>query len=146
MANDKSIKQVSRLTGALLARKGSAAPSPASLMLNQQANRFQNTAQHKPEPELEQAPIIKQANVDIKAAKSKGVDGKSKSIKSSNKHAAHKRIAMTLRMEEEDHLKLRIFSAYTRKSCQAIISEALDLYLGENGDKLAGLKIASQNS
>jgi len=52
---------------------------------------------------------------------------------------------MTLRMEEENHLRLRLYSAHTRKSCQVILSEALDSYLVKNNDKVPLLKIASQN-
>jgi len=49
-----------------------------------------------------------------------------------------KRIAMTLRMEHADHLKLRLYAAHSRKSCQEIISEALDMYLSED-EKVCGL-------
>ncbi|MAU40949.1 MAG: hypothetical protein CMF31_04935 [Kordiimonas sp.] len=42
---------------------------------------------------------------------------------------AGKRVAMTLRMESEQHLKLRLFSAHTNKSCQDILTKALDAYL-----------------
>ena len=49
-----------------------------------------------------------------------------------------KRIAMTLRMENEDHLKLRLYAAHSRKSCQEIISEALEMYLSED-EKVCGL-------
>ena len=54
----------------------------------------------------------------------------------SNSSPAVKRIAMTLRME--DHLKLRLYAAHTRKSCQEIISEALDSYLAQD-EKSCGM-------
>jgi len=56
----------------------------------------------------------------------------------SNSSLAVKRIAMTLRMEQEDHLKLRLYAAHTRKSCQEIISEALDSYLNQD-EKSCGM-------
>lgn len=136
MKKDKNVKQVSRLTGALLARKGSATPSHTSLMLNQKANSFLKTNN-----ELEKGVVKEQSNTRKVKVSAK----KSKPTASSEGTAVSKRIAMTLRMEEENHLKLRLFSAHTRKSCQAIISEALDVYLEENNDKIPMLKIASQN-
>ncbi len=50
----------------------------------------------------------------------------------------NKRIAMTLRMEHDNHLKLRLFAAHSRKSCQEIISEALENYLCKD-EKVCGL-------
>jgi len=152
MKKVKNVKQASRLTGALLARKGAAAPSSASLLLNQQVlNRF-------PAPEIK-SPVTDNKESAVKAQQPRGLSekkrthsvegevstGKSDTTKSLKKPAAGKRIAMTLRMEEEDHLNLRLFSAHTRKSCQVIISEALDCYLRENSDKIPLLKVASQN-
>ncbi len=55
-----------------------------------------------------------------------------------NDAPANKRIAMTLRMEHEDHLKLRLYAAHSRKSCQEIISDALEKYLCKDG-KVCGL-------
>lgn len=136
MKKDKNVKQVSRLTGALLAKKGLATPSHTSLMMNLSANNFSES--HN---ELEKTVIKRQVSIGKVKVSAK----KSKSAASSKSSAVSKRIAMTLRMEEENHLKLRIFSAHTRKSCQAIISEALDIYLDENNDKIPLLKIASQN-
>ena len=49
-----------------------------------------------------------------------------------NKVTAKRRIAMTLRMGQEEHLKLRLYAAHSRKSCQEIISEALEMYLTED--------------
>jgi predicted HicB family RNase H-like nuclease len=39
---------------------------------------------------------------------------------------------MTLRMEHDDHLKLRLYAAHSRNSCQEIISEALNHYLNQS--------------
>lgn len=182
MKNNKSVKQVSRLTGALLARKGTATPSSSSLMMNQVASRFVTSSHEqaraiekvsaksdiKEEAGHEISDVISSdsksdfksdVKLDVKSAVETKVTAGNKKVsikksnsrkslntKSLNKDTTNKRIAMTLRMEEEDHLKLRIFSAYTRKSCQVILSEALDVYLGENSKKIPELKIASQNS
>jgi hypothetical protein len=57
---------------------------------------------------------------------------RSTSIISTKNAAETKRIAMTLRMNGDDHLKLRLFSAYSKNSCQKIITEALGYYLENN--------------
>lgn len=43
-----------------------------------------------------------------------------------------KRIAMTLRLSHEQHLRLRVFSAHRRLSSQEILAQALDRYIDEN--------------
>jgi hypothetical protein len=168
MTKDKNVKQVSRLTGALLARKGSASPTPASAFMNQQA--FDRFAAPAPGEDVQtslddaietikdvtgrQSGTKQNEGVSLKEKESrqkksvtrgKASTRKSQSGKSSIEPAESKRIAMTLRMVEEDHLKLRIFSAHTRKSCQTILSEALDIYLAENSEQVAELNIATQN-
>ncbi len=153
------------MTGALLAKKGSAAPSQASLSMNQTViNRFA-TPEYEASVQVDDNGLLEKAietvrelttrqNKPIEAEKTskaeKSVEKgqisirKPDSLKSSKQPAANKRIAMTLRMDEESHLKLRIFSAHTRKSCQVILSEALELYLVKNADKVSGQKLASR--
>ncbi len=147
MKNDKNVKQVSRLTGALLARKGKASPSPESSSMNGSLEKAIMAAKELNFQQNVATPseYNNNSNIKEKASKGKVSTKKSRPVKSSNEPAVHKRIAMTLRMEEENHLKLRLYSAHTRKSCQVILSEALDLYLAENNDKVPLLKIASQN-
>ncbi|MCF6215164.1 MAG: hypothetical protein L3J58_03215 [Emcibacter sp.] len=174
MKNVKNVKGVSRLTGSLLAKKGNAAPSPASLSMNQAVlDRF-------PAPEYGRstsAPVlgpdsrdndslesaigaVKEISTRQNGPTSKDKSGENLNIskesvpddvasnhgkKTSGKAVGMKRIAMTLRMEPENHLRLRILSAHTRKSCQAILSEALDLYFMENEEQIPLKEIASQN-
>lgn len=152
MKKVKNVKQASRLTGALLARKGTAAPSSASLVMNQQVlNRFSAPEIHPDKTDHKKsAASAEKTNGSSEEKQVRSVEEevsaeKSNFAKSLKKPAAGKRIAMTLRMEEEDHLNLRLFSAHTRKSCQVIISEALDRYLSDNSDKIPLLKVASQN-
>lgn len=152
MKKANNIKQASRLTGALLAKKGTAAPSPTSLLLNQQVlNHFSLPEIKSDKTESKKSVIKARENTEpstekqVHSVDGKVLIGKSDITKSSREMSAGRRIAMTLRMEREDHLKLRLFSAHTRKSCQVILSEALELYLGENSDKVPLLKIASQN-
>ncbi len=196
MKNVKNVKGVSRLTGSLLAKKGTAAPSPASLSMNQAVlDRF-------PAPEYDPAtstPVggpgshdndslesaidsVKKISIRQNGATPNNKSGKNLDIskeavsddsvpdkgkaprgnpsgqksnfgcapekqsgKQPKKQVGTKRIAMTLRMEPENHLRLRILSAHTRKSCQVILSEALDLYFMENEEQVYFKEIASQN-
>jgi len=62
---------------------------------------------------------------------------KKKPSKTANIDAEEKRIAMTLRMEKDSHLKLRLFSAHSNKSCQEILTEALDAYFQENNQVIS---------
>ena len=43
-----------------------------------------------------------------------------------------KRVAMTLRLDHEQHLKLRLFSAHVRQSSQDVMLEALEAYIKAN--------------
>ncbi len=139
----KNVKQVSRLTGALLARKGAAIPSQIGKTYNEQViNRFssdkgdiQKDNSSIKEKGLDKAVTTKENNLE-KNHIQKVSFGKKISKKSTDKTVGvNKRIAMTLRMDKESHLELRLFSAHTRKSCQSILSEALELYLAHNKDK-----------
>lgn len=159
-----TLKKEARLSGMLLARKGTAAPAHTDHQLTVHAmDQFKN-----PEPIVE-APedlgaheyqswtdavsqinditrkqynravmssevveeAIKTPSVE-KINKSSTKQFKSAKIPTKSAKAAGKRIAMTLRMEQEGHLKLRLFAAHSRKSCQEIISEALDVYLSKD--------------
>ena len=142
MKNDNNIKQVSRLTGALLARKGTAVPSPETVHVN---SHTLNGSHNAIMPSSKRT-VQSSAGGPINTLKGKvSTRRKSNPVKSSHGPGTRKRIAMTLRMEEENHLQLRLYSAHTRKSCQIIISEALDLYLAQNNDEVPLLNVASQN-
>lgn len=190
---DKTVKQASRLTSALLARKGTASPAHTTLSLHQPViNRFATpqdemeatrkaAIQYSEEshiPTQDQTPTVENecplegaietvkeltnrqkgipSDNGIVTEKSSGKKAvtvrkekvsstKSVSLKSAKKTVTQKRIAMTLRMEEESHLRLRIFSAHTRKSCQEILSEALEFYLEDKGDQIPVRKVAAQH-
>jgi len=124
-------KKVSRLTGSLLARKGTASPSPAPGLSTPAIQRFAPAEQNQP---VENNGQTKVKNI---AARTK-IKHKTEAANTKKKT----RVAMTLRMEEESHLKLRLFSAHSRKSCQTILSEALDLYLSEHAEELELQKCA----
>lgn len=138
MKNDNNIKQVSRLTGALLARKGTTVSLPESVHVN---GHTLNGPLNSIMPSRKNS-VQSSAKGTVKGSVS---TRKSKPAKSSQGPSDHKRIAMTLRMEPENHLQLRLYSAHTRKSCQVILSEALDIYLAQNNDEVPLLKVASQN-
>tara|TARA_R110002073_G_scaffold142283_6_gene294126 strand:+ start:1817 stop:2347 length:531 start_codon:yes stop_codon:yes gene_type:complete len=166
-----SVKKEARLSGILLARKGSALPAHTDHRLTIQAFDAQQT-QSKVSRTTHQdfkaetsdhngfVKAVKEINdvtkrqynkvlsatepkVEPKVAEKSEVSKAPSAVKVEktvleNTDKAAKRIAMTLRMEQDDHLKLRLYAAYSRKSCQEIISAALDMYLNED-KKVCGL-------
>lgn len=92
------------------------------------------TQQIKPKVEVNIEPEV-EANVEVRKAPPVV---KADVTPTENAKEEAKRIAMTLRMEHAAHLKLRLYAAHSRKSCQEIISEALDMYLSED-EKVCGL-------
>ena len=159
-----TVKKEARLSGMLLARKGTAAPAHTDHRLNIQAmDQFKkteakieaprelNSYEHQSwtdavsqindvtrkqysrnviSPDVKEVPKIT-ANVE-KTKKSSTKAFKSAKMPNTIVKADGKRIAMTLRMEQEEHLKLRLFAAHSRKSCQEIISDALEMYLSKD--------------
>lgn len=152
-----TVKKEARLSGMLLARKGLALPAYTDHRLtfratdqfiesnqeriipkeltNDDFNNIDHLDKHELSNAINELKTIhkKQTNNSLNVSKNNNVDqasapenGKQNKL---SKNAETKRIAMTLRMEQEDHLKLRLFAAHSRKSCQEIISEALELYL-----------------
>ncbi len=162
-----SVKKEARLSGMLLAKKGNAQPAHTDHRLNMQAFE-QQMEEARVQPNVESASsdssmlaeAVQEINKVTKRQYSKVVGDEEKvRVEPAKKQApvkekvvspkqeqpplkkavgAGKRIAMTLRMDHEEHLKLRLFAAHSRKSCQEIISEALEQYLSED-DKVCGL-------
>ncbi len=160
------VKKEARLTGLLLARKGTAAPAHTDHRLTKQVmDQFEIYGQEKFEGEIYDINAIYMEEADntdnndladainkietINAKQNNSVkiievpekNNEEKVSDNSNEgeniksNIFGKRIAMTLRMDQQDHLKLRLYAAHTRKSCQEIISEALDGYLSHKQEK-----------
>lgn len=159
-----TVKKEARLSGMLLARKGAAAPAHTDHKLTIQA-MDQFGSKPRQSDLVEQARVDnsfneewveavseisaltqKQNNAVVEAPKviHKNVVESTKPEQSPVKNTvkAGKRIAMTLRMEQDDHLKLRLYAAHSRKSCQDIISEALEMYLCKE-DKVCNISDCS---
>ncbi|WP_417319211.1 hypothetical protein [Emcibacter sp.] len=173
------MKKEARLTGALLARKGQAVPSPAAPKFAMPAiNRFERvdeggTAEEnrtaiasnkalensiesvrklselqggrtvptdeRPAPAAAEKFFGRREKTDAVVTKAPKKAAKKTTKKATKKKAGTaKRIAMTLRMTEEDHLKLRLYSAHTRKSCQEVLTDALDQYLAHETGESCG--------
>lgn len=155
-------KKEARLSAMLLAKKGAALPAHTDHRLNMQAFEQAEAARPQVEVKSASsdssmlADAVKEINKVTKRQYSKVVDEEearvkpatekrnSQQIKGRATHQSDKkvpakkpigagsRIAMTLRMDQEEHLKLRLFAAHSRKSCQEIISDALAQYLEED--------------
>lgn len=56
---------------------------------------------------------------------------------------SHERIAMTVRLDHDRHLRLRVFAAHVNRSSQEILTAALDSYLDAQGaDRVRRRKLA----
>lgn len=106
------MKTAASLTASLLARKGNAAPTEGM---------------RPPEFGSPAAPDDQSANVP------RAAQNAAQTAFSKRPVGAGKRIAMTVRLDHEQHLRLRVFSAHKRLSSQEILALALDRYIDENG-------------
>ena len=129
------MKRPARLTGALLARKGNAAPTQATspiyfpfaeAMEEEAAGQdvallAETGAAH---PRFAALPAAeRKANSSDKKERGLGCRGTKPT------DVGGSRAALTLRLDEERHLRLRVFSAHSKRSSQDILTQALDEYL-----------------
>ena len=100
--------------------------------------RITKAMRSKPEPEPEPQPQQTQASVDFASAREaksgKRPFGPSAGNKAEPKAAGEpqatgKRTAHTLRLDAERHLKLKVYSVFTRVTIQKVLTDALDDYL-----------------
>ena len=101
------MKTAASLTASLLARKGQAGPTDGL-----QSVGIDGQAATSP-------PRQGQAEIERRLAPKRPV-------------GSGKRIAMTVRLDHEQHLRLRIFSVHQKRSSQEILALALDKYIDEN--------------
>lgn len=94
------MKSAGRLTGDLLARKGRAAPIGETMV-------------------AQILPHIRNGHNAIESVHDR------EALQAANE-AEHKKVAMTLRLDNERHMKLRLLSAMKGRSCQNLLIEALD--------------------
>lgn len=159
-----TVKKEARLSGMLLARKGAASPAHTDHKLTVQAmdqfspkTRTSDLVDDKSfdkgvneewiEAVSEIAELTQKQNNAVVAPpkviqKKKVEKAEVEQPPVKNTVKAAKRIAMTLRMEQADHLKLRLYAAHSRKSCQDIISDALEMYLSKE-DKVCNISDCS---
>lgn len=149
-----TVKKEARLSGMLLARKGAAAPAHTDHKLTVQAMDEFSSKKHKSDL-VDETSTEQVINGEWVAAVSKIAELTQKQNNAvvvpqevvrdkvtKNMATAGKRIAMTLRMAQDDHLKLRLYAAHSRKSCQDIISDALEVYLSKD-DKVCNISDCS---
>jgi hypothetical protein len=109
------IKKASPLTGSLLARKGTAAPSFL-------------TQVHPPLDALPSAVAHRRAQDADEA----GCGACAPESEASHAHAArdhHGRIKLSFRLDHDRHLRLKLAAAHTDRHIQDILTAALDRYL-----------------
>lgn len=159
-----TVKKEARLSGMLLARKGAAAPTHTDHKLTiqamdqfgsktrqtdfvKEASKDEGVKEEWVEAVSEIAELTQKQNNALveppKVVQKEAVESsKTEEPPVKNTAKAGKRIAMTLRMEQNDHLKLRLYAAHSRKSCQDIISDALEMYLSGE-DKVCNISDCS---
>lgn len=130
------MKPIARLTGTILARKGFATPStgltpePGDLDHIVDPDPYFGEQRHMAKPEPRKIHPIAQEAVHRPAAEKKQEAPSSKA----------RRVAMTVRMDEDQHLKLKVYCAHHHKSAQKIIMDAIGNYMArhESDDEMAG--------
>jgi len=103
------MKSTGRLTAELLVKKGGASPAGS-----------QNITQLKPLVQGGPAVGIQPQNKQVGALEQE----------------KEKRVAMTLRLDGGRHVKLRVLAALQGRSCQNLLTEALDAYLEDQAAEL----------
>ncbi len=106
------------LSGNLLARKGTALP--AKLVTAQSCPAPQNSAAAKSTPP---SAHLRKVPGDAPGGSRGGASGDTKP------HDGEARARITLRLDADRHLKLKLAGAHLRRSSQQILVEALDSYL-----------------
>lgn len=106
------------LTGALLASKGAAAPSNSvSAFLEEQP-----TSQESSRKSVAAAPSQVRLQMADTVTSSQGSEASSSEI-------AAARAKLSVRLDPDRHLRLKLAAAHLRRSSQAIMLDALDAYL-----------------
>jgi ParG len=108
--------QPARLTGSLLARKGQAVPAVG----------FPTRA----------AGLLRSGRLEVIGGRSEpGVPA----TRRRPGEASQRRIAMTVRLDRERHIRLKVFAALHGRSCQDVLIQALDAWLEACGADCACL-------
>ena len=103
------MKSTGRLTAELLVKKGGASPAGS-----------QNITQLKP---------------SVQGGLNTNTTSQNNGVRVSQQELK-KRVAMTLRLDGERHVKLRVLAALQGRSCQNLLTEALDAYLEDQAAEL----------
>ncbi len=109
------------LKGALLARKGTAAPTPETppkLMRHQQPGQSGDSSNAGSGSNTDQPATVRSPAASGSAA--------SQGAKAST---SGERIRLSVRLEAETHRRLKLLSAYTQDSIQDILAHAIDAYI-----------------
>ena len=128
-----SLKHTARLTSALLVRKGEAQPAmlravPPHIYAPMIPEPTQDTASRAQSP----------AETALRATPAKGnssgatAAGESSTV--GQQPPGGRRIAMTVRLDRERYIRLKTVGIHGRRSCQQLLTDALDHYLASQFD------------
>ncbi len=121
------------LTSSLIANKGTARPSAAI------TKPFELISDNRSTASMRRPELTKEAPSPVLSRVVEKVEPKPSLVKENHqpiqleklKQDRLGRVKMSVRMTPDRHLKLKILSAYTRKSAQALITEALDKFMAD---------------
>ncbi|MDA5192997.1 hypothetical protein [Govanella unica] len=122
------MKSVARLSASLLARKGHAVPAQESATFALAHNLPGDPTPSAPPVSSFSATYARPAPRPVAT-----VIPEPRAAKPEKDSAQAPRVAMTLRLDSERHLKLRLLSAHSHLSSQEILTAALDDYLERQG-------------
>lgn len=137
------MKPLRRLNSALLARKGTAAPSTDMRPDEGLLDRMVAPLPYSPvsddaETPTSQGPatpfysgVHARPRISIRNPSKDGQQAKSPAKKSAGNP---ERVAMTVRMDEDQHIKLKVYCAHAKKSAQEVFLEALDAFMASHRD------------
>lgn len=151
------------LTSGLLARKGGAKPAmrpsistslddlgwndmghePVQMPAYPEPLKYQDAIAEEFKAPVEMlAPVEASVSVEVPAAVVKALPPAKKSVRrvARKPELAFGKVAFTLRLDGDRHLRLRLATAVTNRSAQKIVTDALDAYLAAHPelDQLAG--------
>ncbi|GEQ97623.1 hypothetical protein JCM17844_12600 [Iodidimonas gelatinilytica] len=128
------MKTAARLTANLLASKGDATPALQRQRLSLAADRSSFDGIGRAQAPMPPAP----------SSPTKALSGtqspkrQQRNTEQGDKVTDKKRIALTLRLDKERHLRLKLMAAHTNKSAQDLLMQALDDLLGNYTEPLSG--------
>ncbi|WP_150004376.1 hypothetical protein [Iodidimonas muriae] len=138
------MKTAARLTANLLASKGDATPALQRQRLSLAADSSSFDGIGRAQAPMSSTPASPASASPAPSSPVKALSGtqspkrQQRKTEQGDKVTDKKRIALTLRLDKERHLRLKLMAAHTNKSAQDLLMQALDDLLGNYTEPLSG--------